>query len=129
MVDNNFHPKKTVMIVDDELFFRKLLHEILAEEGLTVVAEAVNGNEAVEKYCLHRPDVTIMDIYMPEKSGIDATMEILSVDNNARVLICSGMGYDEDVEVAMKVGASGVILKPFIVEEVIEVIKKVLGVE
>ncbi len=127
MDNNNSHLNGTIMIVDDELFFRKLLRDILVEEGLTVVAEAVDGNDAVEKYCLHRPDITIMDIYMPENNGIDATKEILSVDKNSKVLICSGMGYDEDVEFALKVGARGVILKPFIRKEVIEVIKKVLG--
>ena len=127
MDNNNSHLNGTIMIVDDELFFRKLLRDILVEEGLTIVAEAVDGNEAVEKYCLHRPEITIMDIYMPEKNGIEATKEILSVDKNSKVLICSGMGYDEDVEFAMKVGARGVILKPFIRKEVTDVIKKVLG--
>jgi len=124
---NSSQIHKTIMIADDELFFRKLLRDILEEEGYTVVAEAVDGIEAVERYCLHRPEITIMDIYMPGKNGIDAMKEILSLDKNAKVLICSGSGYDDDVNFAFKVGAKDAILKPFIKKEVAEIINKVLS--
>lgn len=117
----------TVMIVDDELFFRKMLRQILEEKGLTVIAEAEDGIEAVEKYQLHRPDVTIVDIYMPGQSGFDAAREIMSLDRDAKVLICSGSGYDEDVQAARDIGAKGVILKPFIPKEVLETVAGILG--
>ncbi len=118
---------KTVMIVDDELFFRKLLGNILTEEGFTVVAEASDGVEAVDKYSLHRPEMCILDIYMPQKNGFDATQDILSMNPKAKVLICSGLGYDEDVQAALAIGARGVILKPFIRNEVVEIVTKVMG--
>ncbi len=118
---------RTVMIVDDELFFRELLRDILKNAGFTIVAEAADGSEAVEKYRAHRPAITIMDIFMPETNGIEATKEILSFDGNARVLICSGVGYDENVEAALKAGAREVIFKPFIPEEVTQTIEKVLA--
>jgi two-component system chemotaxis response regulator CheY len=118
---------KTAMIVDDELFFRELLRDILAKEGFTVVAEAANGSEAVEKYRAHRPAVTLMDIFMPVENGIDATREIVAIDSNARVLICSGIGYDDDIEVALKSGARDVIYKPFMPEEVMASINKALA--
>jgi two-component system chemotaxis response regulator CheY len=118
---------KTVMIVDDELFFRKLLGNILVEEGFTVVAEAADGVEAVEKYGLHRPAVSILDIYMPLKNGFDATKDILSMNPKAKVLICSGLGYEEDVQASLAIGAKGVILKPFIRNEVVAIVKQVLG--
>lgn len=127
MDTNSSHLHKTIMIADDELFFRKLLRDILEEEGFTVVAEAVDGVEAVERYCLHRPEITIMDIYMPGKNGIDAMKEILLLDKNAKVLICSGSGYDDDVKFAFKVGARDAILKPFIRKEVTEIINKVMS--
>lgn len=117
----------TVMIVDDELFFRKMLRQILEEKGLTVIAEAEDGIEAVEKYQLHRPDVTIVDIYMPGQSGFDAAREIMSLNRDAKVLICSGSGYDEDVQAARDIGAKGVILKPFIPKEVLETVAGILG--
>lgn len=115
------------MIVDDELFFRGLLRDILKQEGFPVVAEAVDGSEAIEKYRLHRPAITIMDIFMPEKNGIEATKEIVSIDKNAKVVICSGIGYDDDVEAALSAGARGVILKPFMPKEITETIIKLLG--
>lgn len=117
----------TVLIVDDELFFRELLRELLVDEGFTVVAEAANGDEAVEKYRAFLPRITIMDIFMPGKSGIDATREIVSFDNNAKVLICSGVGYNDDVEAALSAGARDVIYKPFMPEEVVAIINKALA--
>jgi len=118
---------KTVMIVDDELFFRKLLGTMLTEKGFSVVAEAADGVEAVEKYSLHRPELIIVDIYMPKKNGFDATKDILSMNPQAKVLICSGLGYDEDVKAALSIGARDVILKPFIPQEVLEIVTRVLA--
>jgi two-component system chemotaxis response regulator CheY len=129
MNHNPAHVSKTIMIVDDELFFRKLLGSILRENGYSVVAEAADGVEAVEKYSLHRPELTILDIYMPQKNGFDATKDILSMNPKAKVLICSGMGYDDDVKAALALGARDVILKPFIPPEVIEIVSRVMAEE
>jgi len=104
MNNNPSQNSKTIMIVDDELFFRKLLHNLLTEKGFTVVAEAADGVEAVEKYRLHRPELSILDIYMPRKNGFDATQDILSLNPKAKVVICSGLGYDEDVKAALSLG-------------------------
>ena len=114
--------KKTIMIVEDELFFRELLRDILEKADYTVVAEAADGIEALEKYRQLRPDIIIMDIFMPGKNGIEATQEIISFDANAKVFMCSGVGYDEHVEAALQAGAKGVILKPFFPEEILQVI-------
>ncbi|MHC1699133.1 MAG: response regulator [Geobacteraceae bacterium] len=127
MHQNPAQVSKTVMIVDDELFFRKLLGTMLTENGFSVVAEAADGVEAVEKYSLHRPELIILDIYMPKKSGFDATEDILSMNPRAKVVICSGLGYDEDVKAALALGARDVILKPFIPQEVIEIVSRVLA--
>lgn len=118
----------TVMIVDDELYFRTLLRDILETSGYTIVAEATDGNDAVEKYRQFRPEVTIMDIFMPGKHGIDATKEIMALDGNARILICSGVGFDDDVAAARAAGAKAVILKPFIPVEVTEAINTAMGI-
>jgi two-component system chemotaxis response regulator CheY len=56
--------RKTIMIVDDEIYFRQLLRDILVEAGFTIVAEASNGIEAIDEYRKHRPEITIMDIFM-----------------------------------------------------------------
>ena len=127
MDNTSAKPSAKVMIVDDELFFREMLRDVVVNAGYKVVAEAMDGNEAVEKYRIHRPDITIMDIFMPEMNGIDAIKEIIAFDADARVLIYTGMGFDDDVEVALKSGARDVVLKNFFPEEVMEVINRVLA--
>lgn len=117
----------TVMVVDDEVFFRKLLRDILQKAGLEVIAEATDGKAAVDAFTLHRPDITLIDIYMPEKNGMEATKEILSIDGGAKVLICSALGCDEDIAFSLQVGARAVIQKPFIESEVLDTIAKVLS--
>lgn len=117
----------TVLIVDDELFFRGLLRDILVKGGFNVVADAADGAEAVELYRTHLPAIVLMDIYMPEKSGIESIREIMAVDPGAKILVCSGVGYDMDLDAAMQSGARGVIYKPFFDEEVLETIRKTLA--
>ena len=112
-----------ILIVDDEVFFRKVLQDILGKLGFNVVAEASNGSEAVEMYRLHRPHVVIMDIFMPEKTGIEATKEIVSFDKNARVLVCSASDDNADTQTALDVGAKGIVLKPFELKEIFNAIK------
>jgi len=113
----------TVLIVDDEIFFRQFLRDILEQEGLVIVAEAVNGDEAVEKYRTYRPDITFMDIFMPEKNGLEAIREIIAFDSNAIILVCSGGGYDDELQAARNAGARQSILKPFMLEEIREALR------
>ena len=120
-------PSASVMIVDDELFFREMLRDVLVNAGFNVIAEALDGDEAVEKYRMHRPDITVMDIFMPEKNGIDAIKEIIAFDADARILIYTGLGFDDDAEVALRAGARDVVLKTFSPEEVTDVINRVLA--
>jgi two-component system chemotaxis response regulator CheY len=116
----------TVMIVDDSLVARSLLRDILEECGYTVVAEAADGVEAVEKYAELRPQVTIMDVKMPRKDGIEATREILVLNGDAKVLMCSSTDNDSLRAAAVEAGACGVIAKPFILEKVAAAIEAVL---
>jgi len=118
--------KGRVLVVDDEAFFRELLRGILAKAGFTVVAEAADGQDAVEKFRSLRPDVILMDIFMAEKNGIDATRDILALDPRANVVICSGTGYEDDVAFALQLGAKGVVYKPFLPNEVIAEVVRVL---
>ncbi len=118
----------SVLIVDDEFFFREVLRGMLVKDGFAVVAEASNGDEAVQKYKEHSPSLVLMDIYMPEKNGIEATREIIAVNPAAKILICSGTGYDDDINAAIQAGASGIIYKPFYDEEVMETIRNILAV-
>jgi len=117
----------TVLLADDEQFFRRVLGKMLADGGLTVVAEASDGDEAVLKFRETSPALVFMDIYMPNKSGIEATKEIMAINPAAKILICSGTGYDDDIDAALKAGARGVIFKPFYDEEVMETVRNLLA--
>ncbi len=118
---------KKVLVVDDAIFMRNMIKDIFATGGFEVVGEAANGLEAVEKYKELRPDLITMDIVMPFKSGIEATREIVKVDPRALVVMCSALGQESLVMEAIEAGASDFIVKPFKSEDVLSVVKKVLG--
>jgi two-component system, chemotaxis family, chemotaxis protein CheY len=119
-------PKK-VLIVDDAIFMRNMIKDIFAGSGFEVVGEASNGVEAIDKYQQLKPDLTTMDIVMPFKSGIEATREIVKQDRNAVIVMCSALGQESLVMEAIEAGASDFIVKPFRSEDVLAVVKKVLG--
>lgn len=114
----------TIMIVDDAAFMRMMMKDILTKNGFTVVAEAGNGAIAVEKYMELRPNLTTMDITMPEMDGIQALKEIRKRDAQARVIMCSAMGQQAMVVEAIQAGARDFIVKPFQAERVVEAIAK-----
>jgi len=119
-----------ILIVDDALFMRKMLEDILRGEGYEICGEAENGKEAVEKYKELKPDVVTMDIVMPkmeEIDGIGAVKEIMKLDSQAKVIIVSAMGQHALVVEAIQVGAKDFIVKPFQPSRVKEAIKRVLG--
>lgn len=118
---------KRILIVDDAVFMRNMIREIFASGGFEVVGEAANGLEAVDRFLELRPDLTTMDIVMPFKSGIEATREIVKADPRAVVIMCSALGQEALVMEAIEAGASDFIVKPFRSEDVIAVVKKVLG--
>ena len=85
-----------ILVVDDEARMRKLVSDFLVRNGFAVV-EAGDGEEAIEKYKLYSPDLVIMDITMPKMDGIAAVGRIKEIDDNARIIMCSSMGYQEKV--------------------------------
>jgi two-component system chemotaxis response regulator CheY len=121
--------KHRALICDDAEFMRTLIKDVLENGGFEVIAEAVNGEDAVSKYKSFKPDIVTMDIVMPIKSGIDAVKEIVSFDPNAKVVMCSALGQEILVMDAIEAGAKDFIVKPFEEENVIEVLKKVLESE
>ena len=118
-----------VLIVDDALFMRTMLRNIFVESGFEVVGEAGNGNDAVEKYRVLGPDLTTMDIVMPEKNGIEALKVIMAIDPRARVVMCSALGQESLIIEALEAGARDFIVKPFKPAKVVEVAQKVLAAE
>jgi len=92
-----------------------------------VVGEAAHGVEAVEKFKELSPDLVTMDIVMPFKSGIEATKDILNINKEACVVMCSALGQESLVMEAIEAGAKDFIVKPFKAEDVIGVVQKVLA--
>lgn len=118
---------KKILVCDDTMFMRKLLREILVDNGYEVIGEAENGIAAIEKYNLLKPDLILMDITMPEMDGIAALNKIIEIDSKAKVIICSAMGQEQTVLSAIKGGAKDFIVKPFDNERVIQAVAKVVG--
>lgn len=116
----------TILIVDDAAFMRMMLKDILTKGGYSVVGEAENGAVAVGKYAELKPDLTIMDITMPEMDGLQAVKEIRKQDPQAKVVMCSAMGQQSMVIEAIQSGAKDFIVKPFQAERVIEAVAKAL---
>ena len=114
-----------VMIVDDALFMRNMLKDICARAGFEVVAEADNGEVALDLYREHRPELVTMDIVMPRRSGIEALQDIMAEDPQARVVMVSALGQDSLVLEAVEAGARDFIVKPFKEEKVIDVIRRI----
>ena len=101
-----------VLVVDDAAFMRKMLSDALAKAGHEVVGEAANGQEGVNQFQSLRPDLTTLDITMPELDGLSALRQILSFDPSARVIMCSALGQESKVLESVKSGAKDFIVKP-----------------
>ncbi len=118
---------KKIMVVDDAMFMRKMLTDILSKAGYEVVAEAGNGEEAYNKYKEHRPDLVTMDITMPDVSGIEGLQMIIKDFPDAKVLMCSAMGQETMVIDSVKSGAKGFLVKPFVPDKVVAEVQKLIG--
>lgn len=119
-------PRK-ILITDDALFMRVTLKNLLTANGYEVVGEAVNGQDAVEKYAACKPDLVLMDITMPIMDGIAATRAIKQSDPSAKVIMCTAMGQKNMVVEALQAGAKDFIVKPFKPDDILGRIQKLLG--
>lgn len=104
---------KSVLICDDSILARKSLKDTISEYGTGVTFyEASNGQQSVELYCEHHPDLVLLDIVMPQKDGIDATKEIIAENPDATVVIVSSVGTQMQLKNAIEAGAKDFIQKP-----------------
>ena len=108
-----------ILIADDASFMRLMISQILARQGLTDIIEAENGQQAVEQFKSNNPDLTLMDITMPELDGLAALEEILSFDPLAKVVVCSAVANENIVMEALRRGAVDFVAKPFRPEELL----------
>jgi DNA-binding NarL/FixJ family response regulator len=114
------------MAVDDHPLYRHGIAAVVSVQAdLKLVAEAANGREAIQQFRTHRPDVTLMDLQMPEMSGLDAIGAILGEFPDARIIVLTTYAGDVQVLRALKAGACGYLLKEALHREVLETIRAV----
>jgi two-component system chemotaxis response regulator CheY len=114
-----------ILVVDDAAFMRRMVIDVLQNGGHEIVGEAGNGNEALARFQELKPDVTTLDITMPEKDGLTALREIIAYDPSAKVVMCSALSQESKVLEAVKAGAKDFIAKPFQAQRVLSAIEKV----
>jgi len=113
-----------ILTVDDHPLLREGIAAVLANEtDMVVVAEAGDGREAVEQFRAHRPDVTLMDLQMPDMNGTDAILAIRKDYPEARIIVLTTYSGDAQAVRALKAGASGYLLKNMVRKELVETIR------
>jgi two-component system chemotaxis response regulator CheY len=117
-----------ILIVDDSPIMRKNLRSILTQAGHIIVAEASNGTQAYIEYCKHIPDLVTMDITMPYMNGLDTFKKIIKAFPSAKIIIISSSNDNMIILDAIQNGAKNYIIKPFVVDKVLDVINQVLKV-
>ena len=115
-----------ILTVDDHQLLREGIAAVLeSQEDMMIVGEAGNGREAIECFRRHRPDVTLMDLRMPDMSGIEAISTIRREFPNARIVVLTTYTGDAQAAAALKAGAAGYLLKNLVRKELLETIRAV----
>jgi DNA-binding NarL/FixJ family response regulator len=114
-----------VMIVDDHPVWRHGIRADLERSGVAVVAETADGGDAIELARTTTPDVILMDLHLPTVSGVDAIKAIVADSPDARILVLSATGEETEVLEAVKVGATGYLLKSATEEEITDAVRRV----
>src|SRR4030095_3734464 len=121
--DSVTSPEIRLLCVDDHRLLRKGVARLIdLEDDMTVVAEASNGQEAVEQFKRHTPDVTLMDLELPRMDGVEAITAIRQIRPTARIIVLTMYQGDEDIYRAVRAGASAYLLKDTLPEVVIHAI-------
>ncbi|MDH5401598.1 MAG: response regulator [Candidatus Heimdallarchaeota archaeon] len=116
-----------ILIVDDSNYLRATLRTAFEKAGHEVVAEADNGEDAVEQYAKHRPDACTMDIVMPKGNGLQAITQIMEFDPDARIIVITALGHEPMIRKALSFGALNFVIKPAETEEVLQAVDGVLS--
>jgi DNA-binding NarL/FixJ family response regulator len=115
-----------ILAVDDHSIFRQGIVGLLADQAdMQLVAEASNGREAIQQFRVHRPDVTLMDLQMPEMNGLDAVIAIRGEFPEAKIIVLTTYTGDVQVLRALKAGARAYLLKNLLHRELLETIRAV----
>ena len=119
-------PEKLRLAVDDHPVLRQGIAALIgAQSDMTLVAEAANGREAIQQFRAHQPDVTLMDLQMPEMNGLDAMITIRGEFPDARIIVLTTYTGDVQAMRALKAGARGYLLKNSLHRELLDTIRAV----
>lgn len=118
--------KKRVLIVDDSVMMRDMLQNTLERCGCTVCGLAKDGNEGINLFEKHNPDLVFMDINMPVLDGLTAVKNIKKLNPNAKIIMLSSMGDEEIIEQAKGLGVSIFLKKPFDTHSIISALSTIL---
>jgi DNA-binding NarL/FixJ family response regulator len=122
----NEQPRIRVFSVDDHPLLREGIAAIINnQQDMQVIGQAANGHDAVEEFRKHRPDVTLMDLRLPDMSGIDAMIAIRAEFPGARIILLTTFEGDVEIKRALEAGARGYLLKSMPPKELVEVIRQV----
>lgn len=116
-----------IMVVDDSLFARTVIIDILKKNGYKDIVEAHDGIEAMERYSIEKPDIVLMDLIMEKMSGVEALEKIIEWDKNAKIIVLSAVGQERILKHAMNAGAKAYLIKPVDAKRLLLTIKKVMS--
>jgi len=125
-VSNEIKDSIRVLAADDHALFRRGIASLVNDEpDMKLIAQAATGREAIEQYRRHRPNITLMDLQMPDMSGIEAMLAIRSEFPNARIIVLTTYAGDVQVVRALRAGARGYLLKGSVHTDLVETIRAV----
>jgi two-component system, chemotaxis family, chemotaxis protein CheY len=114
-----------ILLVDDAVFIRQMLHKSLSEAGFIVSGEAGDGVTALEQFRRCKPQIVLLDLFMPNMNGITTLRIMQQLDKNAKIIVCSAASQQDIVLKALRLGAVDYIPKPFQINEVVEKVRRV----
>ena len=117
-----------LLIVDDSALMRKIVERSLAVKNFTVVGSAGDGEEAVRLFAETLPDLVTLDIAMPKMDGLTALVEMLKIKKDAKIMMITSQTDSATSSEALKIGASGILGKPFSAEQISAKVNEVLGI-
>lgn len=113
-----------ILVVDTSKLIRRIMVDALEDFGYTVVGEADSGKEALAQYKLLKPDLVIMNLVLPDISGVELIQRIHNIDSQAKVIVCSSCQEKQIIYQAIQAGAADFLIKPFNIEKFKELVIK-----
>jgi two-component system, chemotaxis family, chemotaxis protein CheY len=119
---------RSIVIADDTAYMRALIRETLSSVGLVIAGEATDGPSALDMYRQKQPDLIILNLVMPQNTGMQTLKHIKAWDPHAKILVCSALGQAPTIFSAIRSGANDFLVKPFDPQRLIDVVHKLLNI-